>query len=86
MILASIRVFYFLKICTSLLGLNGDEYLDTRPSFNQDELLHICQFLLGNTQQCQSNSVHEMPAAWPAPVPMIATPEAMSFAPTEVSR
>ena len=56
---------------------------DTRPTFNQDELQHICQFLLGNTQQCQNDSVYEMPAAWPAPTPMTATPETTSFAPVE---
>uniref|UniRef100_UPI004047DD71 NERD domain-containing protein n=1 Tax=Rheinheimera sp. TaxID=1869214 RepID=UPI004047DD71 len=56
---------------------------DTRPTFNQDELQHICHFLLGNTQQCQNDSVNEMPAAWPAPTPMTATPETTSFAPVE---
>ena len=58
---------------------------DTRPTFNQDELQHICHFLLGNTQQCQNNSVNEMPATWPAPTPMTATSEMTSFAPTELT-
>jgi len=43
---------------------------DTRPSFNQEELLHICQFLLGNTQQIEINTVNETTAAWPAPTQM----------------
>lgn len=40
---------------------------DTRPTFNQHELNHICQFLLGNTPQIENVSVNEVHAVWPAP-------------------
>lgn len=40
---------------------------DTRPTFSQHELNHICQFLLGNTPQIESYSVKEAHAVWPAP-------------------
>ena len=40
---------------------------DTRPTFNQDELNHICQFLLGNVSQIEPG-VSEPHAAWPAPM------------------
>jgi hypothetical protein len=44
---------------------------DTRPSFNQQELLHICQFLLGNIQpQHKNNAVNEALAAWATPIAM----------------
>lgn len=39
---------------------------DTRPTFNQDELNHICQFLLGNVTQIEP-CISEPHAAWPAP-------------------
>jgi hypothetical protein len=39
---------------------------DTRPSFNEDELNHICQFLLGDVSQTELG-VSEPHAAWPAP-------------------
>ncbi|WP_372627680.1 nuclease-related domain-containing protein, partial [Arsukibacterium sp.] len=41
---------------------------DTRPTFNQEELLHICQFLLDNTSQYKRNSINEAPAAWTVPI------------------
>lgn len=47
---------------------------DTRPGFNQAELHHICQFLLGNTQQFDNNSHNKASAAWLAPIQM--TPRA----------
>jgi hypothetical protein len=40
---------------------------DSRPTFNQEELLHIGQFLFGNISQHENNSINESPAAWPAP-------------------
>jgi hypothetical protein len=49
---------------------------DTRPTFNREELQHICQFLLGNTQRQENNTVHETPAVWPAPIDMTTAPSA----------
>lgn len=53
---------------------------DTRPTFSSNELQNICQFLLGNTPQLASNSVNEVPAAWPAPVQMKPTADDHSIA------
>ena len=50
---------------------------DTRPTFNQQELNHICQFLLGNTPQIESDGVNEAHAAWPAPGSTTSTTEAL---------
>jgi len=49
---------------------------DTRPTFNQEELQHLCQFLLGNTLQQESNAVNETPEVWPAPTNMTAAANA----------
>jgi hypothetical protein len=47
---------------------------DTRPTFSQEELQHICQFLLDKSQQHESNAVNETPAAWSAPREMTTAP------------
>jgi len=50
---------------------------DTRPTFNQQELNHICQFLLGNTPQIESesDSINAVHAVWPAPGSTTSTTE-----------
>lgn len=56
---------------------------DTRPTFNQDELNHICQFLLGNVSQTEP-SVREPHAAWPAPRQTTPEPDIKPITPTAV--
>ncbi|SNY58462.1 Nuclease-related domain-containing protein [Arsukibacterium tuosuense] len=58
---------------------------DTRPTFNQEELQNICQFLLGNTIQHESNSINEARAAWPAPTNITATTFAKPFTASELA-
>jgi hypothetical protein len=53
---------------------------DTRPSFSQDELNHVCQFLLGNVSQTEPAGVSEPHAAWPAPRQSTPKAEAKSIA------
>ncbi|KUM53896.1 nuclease-related domain-containing protein [Rheinheimera sp. EpRS3] len=53
---------------------------DTRPTFNQDELLCICNFLLGDIQQ--QNVVNEAPAVWAAPATRMTNAAAGSVQPT----
>lgn len=53
---------------------------DTRPTFNQDELLRICNFLLGDIQQ--QNVVNEAPAVWAAPATLMVNTASISAQPT----
>ena len=56
---------------------------DTRPTFNQDELNHICQFLLGNGSQTEPG-VSEPHAAWPAPTQTMPEADVKPIKPTAV--
>jgi hypothetical protein len=53
---------------------------DTRPTFNQDELLRICNFLLGDIQQ--QNVVNEAPAVLAAPATRMVNTAVSSAQPT----
>lgn len=54
---------------------------DTRPTFNQAELLNICQFLLGKVSKNEPVVVNEPDAAWPAPMPNTPKADAKPIAP-----
>jgi hypothetical protein len=56
---------------------------DTRPTFNQEELQQICHFLLGNTQQQESDAVDETPSVWSVPIEIAAEPRASAQQPNE---
>lgn len=58
---------------------------DTRPSFSQDELNHVCQFLLGNVSQTEPAGVSEQHASWPAPRQSTPKAEATPIAEAAVS-
>ncbi|MBU2114675.1 MAG: NERD domain-containing protein [Gammaproteobacteria bacterium] len=56
---------------------------DTRPTFNQDELNQICQFLFGNVTQTEPG-VREPHAAWPAPMHSMPKADVKPITPTAV--
>ncbi|HAW93170.1 MULTISPECIES: nuclease-related domain-containing protein [unclassified Arsukibacterium] len=58
---------------------------DTRPNFSNEELQHICQFLLGNTSQFETESVNETAAAWPAPTQMMPVADTAPVTPPVVT-